>query len=375
MGTGPKTAVSINYDERIKRLRYRLRRKRLDGILISRPENRRYLSGYRAPDHGINETSGLLFIPARGRAQLLTDFRYQLQAEEETSLPVALYRKGVLALLNDLFGENSIRRFAFESHYTLHSFSVKLATLAEKHKIELVAVTDFVEQQRLIKSEDEIELLRRSTALNEAVFRHIYERISGDMTEIETAAAIESRMRQSGAEGPSFNTIVASGENGALPHAVPTDKIIGKDQGVTIDMGLILDGYCSDMTRNFVVGTADETYTRIHRTVRQAQLAGIGAVQPGRLMKEVDRAARKVIADSGYGKYFGHALGHGVGLAVHEAPSLSFRSRRKLKPGMIITIEPGIYIPGWGGVRLENLAVVREDGCEVLNHDSTFLDI
>lgn len=375
MGTGPETAVTINYDERIKRLRNRLRRKRIDAILISRPENRRYLSGYRAPDHGINETSGLLFIPARGRALLLTDFRYQLQAEEETSLPVTLYRKGVLALLNNLLGENSIRRFAFESHYTLHSFSVKLATLAEKHKIELVPVSDFVEQQRLIKSEEEIELLRRSTALNEAVFRHIYERISGDMTEIETAAAIESRMRQSGAEGPSFSTIVASGENGALPHAVPTEKIIGKDQGVTIDMGLVLDGYCSDMTRNFVVGTADETYTRIHRIVRQAQLAGIGAVKPGRPMKEVDRAARKVIADSGYGKYFGHALGHGVGLAVHEAPSLSFRSRRKLKPGMIVTIEPGIYIPGWGGVRLENLAVVREDGCEVLNRDTTFLDI
>ncbi|MBT8345738.1 MAG: Xaa-Pro peptidase family protein [Desulfofustis sp.] len=375
MPTASATAVGIDYDERLKRLRSRLRRKKIDAILISRPENRRYLSGYRATDHGVNETSGLLFIPARGRARLLTDFRYQLQAEEETSLPVTLYQKGVLALLNDLLGENGIRRFAFESHYTLHSFGVKLATMAEKHKIELVPVTDFVEQQRLIKSEEEIELLRRSTAFNEAVFSHIYERLNGDMTEIEAAAAIESRMRKSGAEGPSFSTIVASGENGALPHAVPTDKVIGKDQGVTIDMGLVLDGYCSDMTRNFVLGTADQTYTRIHRIVREAQLAGIVAVKPGRQMREVDRAARKVIADSGYGKYFGHALGHGVGLAVHEAPSLSFRSRQKLKPGMIVTIEPGIYIPGWGGVRLENLAVVREDGCEVLNRNTTFLDI
>jgi Xaa-Pro aminopeptidase len=375
MVTGSTTAVGIDYDERISQLRSRLRRKRIDAILISRPENRRYLSGYRAPDHGINETSGLLFIPARGPARLLTDFRYRLQAEEETSLPVTLYQKGVLALLNDLLGEKTIRRFAFESHYTLHSFSVKLATMAEKHKIELVPVTDFVEQQRLIKSEEEIELLRRSTALNEAVFNHVYDSLSDDMTEIETASAIESRMRQEGAEGPSFSTIVASGENGALPHAVPTDKLIGNDQGVTIDMGLVLDGYCSDMTRNFVLGTPDKTYTRIHRLVRQAQLAGIDAVKPGKQMKEVDRAARKVIADGGYGKYFGHALGHGVGLAVHEAPSLSFRSRRKLKPGMIVTIEPGIYIPGWGGVRLENLAVVREDGCEVLNSNTTFLDI
>ena len=375
MATGSAEAVVIDYNERLTRLRSRLRRKRIDAILVSRPENRRYLSGYRAPDHGINETSGLLFIPARGQARLLTDFRYQLQAEEETSLPVTLYQRGLLALLNDLLGEKAIRRFAFESHYTLHSFSVKLATMAEKHKIELVPVTDFVEQQRLIKSEEEIELLRRSTALNEAVFSHMYDSLSADMTEIETAAAIESKMRQSGAEGPSFSTIVASGENGALPHAVPTDKVIGKDQGVTIDMGLVLDGYCSDMTRNFVLGSADKTYTKIHRIVRQAQLAGIEAVKPGRQMKEVDRAARKVIADSGYGKYFGHALGHGVGLAVHEAPSLSFRSRRKLRPGMIVTIEPGVYIPGWGGVRLENLVVVRENGCEVLNSDTTFLDI
>ncbi len=154
MVTGSTTSVGIDYDERVSRLRSRLRRKRIDAILISRPENRRYLSGYRAPDHGINETSGLLFIPARGPARLLTDFRYRLQAEEETSLPVTLYQKGVLALLNDLLGEKTIRRFAFESHYTLHSFSVKLATMAEKHKIELVPVTDFVERQRLINSEE-----------------------------------------------------------------------------------------------------------------------------------------------------------------------------------------------------------------------------
>lgn len=370
-----KTAVHIDYETRIDQLRARLRRKKIDAVLISRPENRRYLSGYRAPDHGINETSGLLYIPVRERARLLTDFRFRLQAEEETSLPVTLYQKGVLALLNDLVSQGNIRRFAFESHYTLHSFGLKLAAMTEKHKIELVPVTDLVERQRLIKSEEEIELLRRSTALNEEVFQYIHAQLTADMTEIETAAAIESRMRQSGAERPSFSTIVAAGENGALPHAVPTAKVIGNNSAVTIDMGLVLDGYCSDMTRNFVVGNADKTYTNIHRIVRKAQLAGIAAVNPGSQMNEVDRAARKIIADSGHGKYFGHALGHGVGLAVHEAPSLSFRSRRKLKPGMIVTVEPGIYIPGWGGVRLENLVVVRGDGCEVLNNDTTYLDI
>ena len=375
MSARPSTAVTIDYESRIETLKTRLKRKKIDAVLISRPENRRYLSGYRPPDHGINETSGFLFIPARGRARLLTDFRYQLQAETETSLSVTLYQKGVIGLLHDLVSQNKTKRLAFESHYTLHSFSLKLAALAEKHKIELVPVTDLVERQRIIKSEQEIKLMRRSTALNEDVFLFIYDRITADMTEIETASAIESRMRQLGAEGPSFSTIVASGENGASPHAVPSKKLIGQHSAVTIDMGLILDGYCSDMTRNFVVGNPDKTYTKIHRIVRKAQLAGIAAVKPGIQMKDVDRAARKIIADSGHGKYFGHALGHGVGLAVHEAPSLSFRSRRQLKPGMIITVEPGIYIPGWGGVRLENMVVVREDGGELLNIDTTFLDI
>ncbi len=373
LSAGPP--LEIDYQQRIDKLKRRLRRKKVEAMLISKPENRRYLSGYRAPDHTISETSGLIFIPARGKACLLTDFRYQLQAEKETPLEVLLYSKGVLALLSELLAEHKIRRLGFESHYTLHSFSLKLNQLAEKHKVQLTPLINFVEKQRLIKSDMEIELMKRSTALNEAVFKFIFEHLAPGMTERDTAAAIESRMRQVGAEGPSFDTIVAAGKNGALPHAEPTDQVIGDNTAVTIDMGLVVDGYCSDMTRNIVVGKADKTYLDIHRLVRKAQLAGIDAVRPGVVMKDVDQTARKIIADSGHGKHFGHSLGHGVGLAVHEAPSVSFRSRQKLKPGMVVTIEPGIYIPGWGGVRLENMVVVTSDGCEVLNHDTTFLDI
>jgi len=365
----------IDYQSRIETLVRRLRRKKIDALLVSRPENRRYLSGFRAPDHGINETSGLLFICARGPALLLTDFRYQLQAEAETRLEVLLYRRGILALLSELLGDDSIRRVAFESHYTLHSFSLKLREMAEKKQVELVPVSNFIEKQRQIKSEAEIELMRRSTALNEAVFQHIHQRLTPEMTEIEAASTIESRMRELGAERPSFDTIVAAGKNGALPHAVPTDQRLGNNAAVTIDMGLVLDGYCSDMTRNVILGTAAEAYLKIHRIVRRAQQAGIAAARPGALMKDVDRAARSIISDSGYGAYFGHSLGHGVGLAVHEAPSLSYRSRRKLQPGMIVTVEPGIYIQGLGGVRLENMVVIRDDGCEVLNEDTTDLDI
>jgi Xaa-Pro aminopeptidase len=375
MAAEQSPAPGIDYQGRIDRLQSRLRRRKIGALLVSRPENRRYLSGFRAPDHGINETSGLLFVPARGKARLLTDFRYRFQAEQETILEVLIYRKGALALLDDLVGESGLRRLAFESHYTLHSVYLKLQGAASKRRVDLTPVSDFVEKQRLIKSETEIELMKRSTALNEAVFRYVHQRLTPEMTEIELASAIESRMRQIGAERPSFDTIVAAGENGALPHAVPTDRPLGLNSGITIDMGLVVDGYCSDMTRNIVLGQPDQNYRRIHRIVRKAQLAGIAALKPGALMKDVDRAARSIIVDSGNGIYFGHALGHGVGLAVHEAPSLSFRSRRKLQPGMIVTVEPGIYIPGWGGVRLENIAVIRSDGCEILNSDTTGLDI
>lgn len=365
----------MDYQSRRNKLQEKLRRSKIDALLVSQPENRRYLSGYTANDHGIAESSGVLFVPARGKTQLLTDFRYQLQAERETELPVMLYHNGLIALLDKILQKTGVIRFAFESHYTLHSLSIKLSALAEKRRITLVPVTGLVENMRVIKSEEEIELLRRSVGLNEDVFRQIHQDLSPEMTEIEIAIGVETAMLRAGAESPSFSTIVAAGSNSALPHAVPTTQAIGSNCSVTIDMGLVLAGYCSDMTRNFVLGKPDKHYLNIHRLVRKAQKAGMAAVRAGVTTRDVDRAARKVIADGGYGKNFGHSLGHGVGLGVHEEPRVSAKSRKKLKPGMVITIEPGIYIPDWGGVRLENMVVVREDDCENLNTDVTWLDI
>jgi Xaa-Pro aminopeptidase len=182
-------------------------------------------------------------------------------------------------------------------------------------------------------------------------------------------------MRLKGAEGPSFSSIIASAERSALPHAVPSARPIEQDRPLTVDMGLILDGYCSDMTRTFVPGKADKKYLELHRLVRRAQIAGIQAIRAGVKASNVDRAARTVIADAGYGQAFGHALGHGVGLAVHEDPRLSALNHKQLRAGMVVTVEPGIYLPGWGGIRLENMVVVREDGCENLNTDTTWLDV
>jgi len=365
----------MDYKHRRQRLKKKLRHNKIDVLLVAQPENRRYLSGFSSQDHTISESSGFLYIPARGKSLLLTDFRYKLQAEKETDLPVQLYSKSMLSLLEKLMSASRIRRFGFESHYTLHSLSARFDKIGEKKNIEFIPLSDPVERMRVIKSEKEIDLIRNSVRLNEKVFSQIFQDLSPQMSEIDVAIALETAMRKAGAESPSFDTIVAAGSNSALPHAVPTTTVLGPARSIIIDMGLILSGYCSDMTRTFVLGKPDKRFMDIHRLVRKAHTAGIRAVRAGATAQDVDRAARKIISEAGYGKYFGHSLGHGVGLAVHEEPRVSARSRRKLKAGMVITIEPGIYIPGWGGVRLENMVVVRQDGCEALNKDETWLDI
>jgi Xaa-Pro aminopeptidase len=221
----------------------------------------------------------------------------------------------------------------------------------------------------------QIEAMRAAVALNERVFEEVFPSVVRGRTESEIARQIESTMYGLGAQSPSFSTIVATGPNSALPHAVPGLKVIEANQPVMIDMGLILNGYCSDMTRTFVVGEPDSHYLAIHRLVRRAQLAAIAEIREGVEAAHVDKIARDIIADAGYGPAFGHSLGHGVGIAVHEEPRLSSRNGKKLRAGMVVTVEPGIYIPGWGGVRLENMVVVRADGCELLNKNSTWLDL
>jgi Xaa-Pro aminopeptidase len=345
--------------------------------LVSQPQNRRYLSGFTATDHDIGESSGVLLIPARGEGLLLTDFRYRLQAEQEVPhLQVRLYPRGLTSLLKSLLVKYDIAKLAFESDYMLHSTHRAMKDAFRKKGISLVPVAGMIEKMRTIKDTEEIARIRESVSLNERVFQDIFPTITSSHTEIDIALALEQRMRVLGASGASFNTIVAAGENSALPHAVPQPSRIGAAGPLTIDMGLILDGYCSDMTRTLIPGKrVTKKYQDIHRIVRQAQLAGMAAIKAGVRGREVDKAARSVIAAAGYGDYFGHSLGHGVGLAVHEAPRLSTRSKDTLQAGMVVTVEPGIYIPGWGGIRLENMVVVTEEGCENMNSDTTWLDI
>ncbi|MCA1765777.1 MAG: Xaa-Pro peptidase family protein [Desulfobulbaceae bacterium] len=365
-----------DFMDRLGRLKKKLRNRGLDALLVTQPQNRRYLSGFRAGDMNISESSGALLIPRRGRPLLMTDFRYQLEAEAEApGFEVLVYKRGLLDLLGKILAGTGIKRLAFESHYFLHQTAAKLENLVKKLDIEPVPATGLVERLRLCKSPVEIEKIRAAVLLNEQVFQEVFRTLRAGISERQVAIRIETLMREKGADAPAFETIVAGGPNGAKPHAVPSERPLRKGEPIVMDMGLVLDGYCSDMTRTVVLGEMDQTTKDIFRLVRGAQLAGIKTIRPGVTGAEVDRAARRIIAGAGYGKRFGHGLGHGVGLAVHEGPGLSRRYKRKLKAGMVVTVEPGIYLPGWGGVRLENMVAVTERGCEVLNTDTTFLDL
>jgi Xaa-Pro aminopeptidase len=244
-----------------------------------------------------------------------------------------------------------------------------------RKNIEFLPQQDLVEKFRIQKHEWELDKIAKSVQLNEKVFQEIFKEIRPGQSEVDVAIKIETAMRLSGAERPSFDTIVAGGPNGAAPHAVPSSRLLQEGEPIVIDMGLILDGYCSDMTRTVVLGTPDKKTIELFRIVRKAQKAGMAAIRAGVLAKDVDKAARQIIEKAGLGDKFGHGLGHGVGVAVHEPPSLNKRSRKKLRQGMVVTVEPGIYIPDWGGIRLENMVEVRADGCRDFNTDTTFLNL
>ena len=360
----------------LEKIKAAIRRKGADALLVTQPENRRYLSNYTATDLSIAESSGVLLVPVRGAPLLLTDSRYNLQAEKEaTGFEIVLVRSSLLGALKKMLPQLGIRRLLFESNYLLHATAVKLMDLGQKQHIDMIAAGGMVEKLRLVKSAEEIEKIQQAVYLNELVFQETYQNLVPGQTEREVAIAIESAMMLKGAEEPAFPTIVAAGPNAALPHAIPTDRAIKEGETVIIDMGLKLNGYCSDMTRTVVLGKPDKRTKETIRLVRKAQRAALQTIKAGILAKEADWAARKIITDAGFGKNFGHGLGHGVGLAVHEPPSLNRTRRNKLQPGMVVTVEPGVYLPGWGGVRLENMVVVEERGCAVLNQDTTFLDL
>ena len=370
--TGPEREFSVQfaYPDRIEKLRNRFADAGIDTLLVIIDENRRYLSGFSGEDTQFDESAGALLIN-ESELILATDSRYEIQAKNEAPLyRVVCYKKGLDKELPVLLQRLDTRRLGFESVRLSYQQYGKITLAFEEAKlpVELIPVEDLTENLRVLKDEPEIERLRQALAIAEKSYRRCLERFQPGMTEKEAAWWMEKEMRESGADGLSFPTIVASGPNSALPHAIPGERRIGEGEPVLFDWGARLNGYCSDISRTVVFGKPDETFQQVFQTVLDAQQKAIEAIKPGISSKAVDKIARDHIGQKGYTGKFGHGLGHGTGLAIHEAPRLSPLKDVPLEVGMVTTVEPGIYLPDWGGVRLENMVVVREYGAEVLNN-------
>ena len=341
----------------------------IDSLLVSTEENRRYLSGFTGEDSQCDESAGALFITAH-KLILATDSRYDLQAAKEADqFDIVCYREGLAKSLPDILKQLNSKRMGFESvRMTVKQFhEFENIFSSENLDTELVPTENIVEQVREIKTEDEIKKTRQALSLAEKAFERVLRKIQPGMTEKRIAWLLEKEMRESGAETLSFPSIVASGPNSALPHAIPGDRKWREGEPLLFDWGARLNGYCSDTSRTIFFGKSDSTFQKVFQTVVDAQKKAIAAIRDGAGTQAVDRIARDHIENSGFKGKFGHGLGHGTGLAVHEAPRLSPLKDTVLKTGMLVTVEPGIYLPDWGGVRIENQVVVRDESAEVLN--------
>ena len=356
-------------DHRIRQLREKLPTAGIDALLVLVAENRRYLSGFTGEDTQFDESAGALIISAQERL-LATDSRYELQARREAhGYEVVCYKEGLAKLLPGVVERMNISRLGFESVRLTVRQHRQIAEQLKKsgNSTRLQPVEDLVENLRVRKDETEVAATRKALQLAESAFAACLPKIRPGATEKELAWSMEKQMRETGADALSFPTIVAAGANSALPHAVPGDRLIQPGEPILFDWGARLNGYCSDISRTVLIGKPDSRFKKVFQTVLDAQRYAIDAIRPGASSREVDNVAREHIERKGFEGLFGHGLGHGTGLAIHEAPRLSPLKEHLLEVGMISTVEPGIYIPDWGGVRLENMIVVRDGGAEVLN--------
>lgn len=361
-------------ENRIRNVRQAMVENALDALMVSVQENRYYLSGFSGEDTQFDESAGALIISA-GHLVLATDSRYDLQAQAEAAgFEIVCYKKGLDQELPGIARALGIHRLGFESgrlsHKNYATYAGPLAALDPP--VELVPTENMVETLRQIKSEAEIQSTIDALRLAESAFAQVLATIRPGMTELEVAWAMEKAMREAGAQRLSFPVIVASGPNSALPHAIPTNRRLGRGEPILFDWGARLNAYCSDTTRTVVMGRPDDQFKKVFDTVVEARDLAIAAVRAGASGTQVDKIARDHIDRNGFAGKFGHGLGHGTGLAVHEAPRLSPIKDQRLEAGMIVTVEPGIYLPGWGGIRMENQVVVRETGAQVLNAGTPF---
>jgi Xaa-Pro aminopeptidase len=360
----------------MKKLREKLEASSLDTLWIIQPENRRYLSGFKAEDGQLTESSGSLLIT--GTASLLvTDSRYTTEAETEAvDFEVVTLKKGIANGVPELLIRLGTKRLGFDENHVTWGLHQEVAKKLKKLSppVRLFPLKGLVEELREVKDKDEVRAMQASSDLMSDILAEIFAKLRLGLTEKQLAWQIESLAREGGADGLAFPSIVASGPNSALPHAVPTDRKIRAREPITFDVGVKVDGYCCDMTRTIFLDGPTPKFRKIYKTVRQAQLAALKQIRPGLKSTLPDSTARQIIRDAGFGDYFGHSLGHGVGLATHEGPRLGPEKPVELKQGMVVTDEPGIYIPRQGGVRLEEMVVIEKNGARILTRDDHFYD-
>ncbi len=336
----------------------------MDAVLITDASNLYYYTGFTGGD-GIY----LCFANASNQGMVITDSRYYEQVELECKglTLVPLENRKYSEVIRDIIADRACEhlRMAVEDTMQLSQY-LRFCEVCNDCSFEPTG--DAIMQSRMVKDEDEISLITKAEAIGDAAFSHILSWIKPGVSERELSLELEYFMKKQGASKLSFDTIVASGPNASMPHAQVTDRKIQQGDFVTLDFGCVYQGYCSDMTRTIAIGKITDEMRKVYKIVLEANLRAMDCIREGVACNEIDKAARGFIADAGYGKYFGHGLGHGVGLDIHEEPRFSPKCDVITKENMVITNEPGIYIPGQFGVRIEDLVVVKKDGCDILSH-------
>ena len=346
--------------EKLSKLRSALEEHQIDALLITSGHNRRYITDFTG-------TAGVAIV-SKDQAVFITDFRYTEQAAKQIqNFEIVQHTKTMLEEVSVQLEKMNVKKVGFEkddmSYAMYESYKKAVNT-------ELVPVSGLIEKIRLIKTPQEITIIKAAADIAEAAFEHILTFIAPGKTELEVSNELEFFMRKQGASSSSFDIIVASGLRSALPHGVATDKVIEKGDFVTLDFGALYNGYVSDVTRTVAIGEPSDQLKEIYQIVLDSQMLALEKIKPGMTGIEADAVARDYIKSKGYGEAFGHSLGHGIGLEVHEGPGLSFRSEVVLEEGMVITIEPGIYLPGVGGVRIEDDSVMTATGNSKLTHST-----
>lgn len=355
----------MSLNNRIKKLQLKLKELDIDAIFITKRENIRYLTGFTG--------SFSFLVVSQEKVSLLTDFRYIEQVEAETSHieVIQLERYSVEYFVFELCKRNHYHTLGFELNDLSYSSYQKLIHFFPPSQIK--ETLGVVEALRMIKDEEEIRLIKEAESIGDRAFSLILPEIKSGVSELDIASEIDYQMRKLGASGNSFDTIVASGYRSALPHGIASNKIIKDGDMVVLDFGCFYKGYASDMTRTVGVGHIGKLEQEIYQIVLEAQESALSAIKSGVIGKDIHRIAQKIIADAGYAKYFGHGLGHSVGLEIHEQPNFNLAEDREILSGMCLSVEPGIYLPSQFGVRIEDLIVVRENGIENLTKTSKAL--